>query len=207
MKTFRSKLSGDRLCERIFISMILWAMIYFGVMLLSYFLLPEGLLKNRNPLQNWETSENTFVLILQIFFYNQLSVLILIGASLFAKKREGETNYLSLGYLTFFTLMVINGLVLGTWSFSVESEPVPLLRRFIRTFDLLHRAGLWEMMGQLLITCSVARIAVVLTSGKNTITRKLSDIRLSMPEKRGLAFGLVLMLIGAVVESLAIHSL
>ncbi|MGG6313564.1 hypothetical protein [Paenibacillus macerans] len=207
MKYFRKKLSGDRLRERIFFSVILWAALFFGVMILSCFLLPEGVLKNRNPLQNWETSDNTFILVLQIFFYNQLSVLVIIAASLFAKKKARETYYLSLGYLTFFTLMVINGVVVGTWSFSVESEPVPLFRRVTRTFDLVHRAGLWEMMGQLLITCSVARIAIILTSGKDTVTRKFSAIRLGKPEKMAFASGFVLMLIGAIVESFAIHSL
>lgn len=207
MKYLRKKLSDNRLHERIFFSVILWAALFFGVMILSYFLLPEGMLKNRNPLQNWETSDNTFILVLQIFFYNQMSVLVIIAASLFAKKKAKAANYLSLGYLTFFTLMAINGVVVGTWSFSVESEPLPLVRRVIRTFDLLHRAGLWEMVGQLLITCSVARIAVVLTSGKNTVTRKFSAIRLEKPEIMAFASGFVLMLIGAIVESLAIHSL
>jgi len=178
-----------------------------GVMILSYYLLPEGLLKNKHPLQNWETSDGNLVLTLQIFFYNMLSVLVIILGSLFGQKKEGETNYFSYGYLAFFALICMNGIVLGTWSFSVESVPVPLVGRITRTFDLIHRAGLWEMTGQLLITCSTAHIATVLTSGKKTTTRKIRDIRLTGPEKIVFMTGLVFMLIGAAVESIAINTL
>ncbi len=95
-----------------------------------------------------------------------LSVLVIVLGSLFGQKKELEANYLSIGYLAFFVLICQNGVVLGTWSFSMAGAAVPLLDRIARTFDLAHRAGLWEMMGQLLITCSVAHIATVLTSGK-----------------------------------------
>lgn len=204
MKYLREKLSSESLKERICWSVILFLLLFFGVTILSFYLLPEGLLKNKHPLQNWATSGNTIVLTLQIFFYNMLSVLVIFLGSLFGTKKEQEANYFSYGYLAFFTLIFINGVVLGTWSFSVESEPVHLLGRLLRTFDLAHRAGLWEMSGQLLIACSAAHIATILTSGKNTVTRKIRDIHLSVSERTVFAVGIILMLIGAVVESIAI---
>lgn len=207
MNYLRQKLSSDRVGVRIIAALILFFILFFGVMTISYYFLPEGLLKNKNPLQNWEASVNTFVLTLQIFFYNQLSVLLILLGSLFAKKKDGEKNYLSVGYTAFFLFISINAIVLGTWSFSVTSEAVPLLGRFTRTFDLAHRAGLWEMLGQLLITCSAAQIATVQTSGKTTVTRKLKDIHLSAGEKVAFLGGLALMLVGAVVESVAINSI
>jgi hypothetical protein len=207
MNYFRKKLSSSSLKERIFGTSILFFVIFFGAMFISYFLLPEGLLKNKNPLQNWETSDNTLILALQIFFYNLLSVLVIVLASLFGNKKESEVNYLSVGYIAFFALISINGIVLGTWSFSVESEAVPLLDRITRTFDLVHRAGLWEMMGQLLITCATAHIATILTSGKNTVARTVREIRLTNPEKTALMAGIVFILIGAVIESIAINTL
>jgi hypothetical protein len=176
-------------------------------MIISYLLLPEGLLKNKNPLQRWETSSNTVILTMQIFFYNMLSVLVIFLGSLFGQKKEQDKNYLSVGYITFFGMICINAIVVGTWSFSVESEAVPLLHRITRTFDLVHRAGLWEMTGQLLITCSLAHIATVLTSGKITTTKKFREIHLSRSEKYALAMGFILMLIGAIVESIAINTL
>lgn len=205
MKYFHAKLSSNSMKERICWAAILFLLLFFGLTIISYFFLPEGLLKNKNPLQSWETSDNTIVLALQIFFYNLLSVLVIVLGSLFGTKKEWETNYFSLGYLAFFTMICINGAVLGTWSFSVESEPVPLPGRILRTFDLAHRAGLWEMTGQLLITCSIAHIATVLTSGKNTIVKKIRDIRLLRPERTALIIGITLILIGAVVESTSIN--
>ena len=37
----------------------------------------------------------------------------------FLKKKESETGYLSIGYLAFFAQICINGIVAGTWSFSL----------------------------------------------------------------------------------------
>jgi len=206
-KFFREKLSSNSLKQRVLFSMLFFLMLFLGVVVISYFFLPEGLLKSKNPLQNWETSNNTFTLTLQIFFYNMLSVLVIVLGSLFGQKKEVEANYLSIGYLALFTQFCINGVVLGTWSFSMTSEAIPLLERIVRTFDLTHRAGLWEMLGQLLITCAVAHIATVLSSGKNTVTRKIRDIQLTTAEKIILATGFALMLVGAIIESFAINSL
>lgn len=205
MKYLHEKLSSDNLKERIFWSVILFMIFFFGLTVISYFILPEGLLKNKHPMQNWETNSNTIVLTLQIFFYNLLSVLAIVLGSLIGTKDEGEVNYFSYGYLAFFTLICMNAVVLGTWSFSVESETISLPGRILRTFDLAHRAGLWEMTGQLLIACSTAHIATILTCGKNTETKKIRDIRLSRSEKTVFVTGIILMLIGAMVESIAIN--
>lgn len=206
MKYIHEKLSDTRVGVRIIFTLMMFFTLFFGTMVVSYYLLPEGVLRNRNPLQNWASSDDTWILTLQIFFYNQLSVLVILLGSLFGKKQDGDKNYLSIGYSAFFLLICINGVVLGTWSFSVESEAVSLLGRFTRTFDLMHRAGLWEMLGQLLITCAAAHIAILRTSGKTTITRKFTEIQLSLSEKLAFLAGIALMLVGAIVESIAIHS-
>ena len=207
VRYFREKLSSNSIKQRVLFSMLLFLALFLGVVVISYFFLPEGLLKSKNPLQNWETSNNTFTLTLQIFFYNMLSVLVIVLGSLFGQKKESEATYLSIGYLALFTQFCISGIVLGTWSFSMAGEAIPLLERIVRTFDLTHRAGLWEMLGQLLITCAVAHIATILTNGKKTVTRKIRDIHLSTAEKIVLMTGLGLMLVGAIIESIAINSL
>lgn len=207
MGYLRQKLSSNSLWERLAFTILLFCIVFFGVMTISYFLLPEGLLKNKNPLQNWEPSDNTAILTLQIFFYNMLSVLMIAFVSLFGKKKESEANYLSVGYLVFFAQICINGIVAGTWSFSLGGEAIPFIYRITRTFDLAHRAGLWEMTGQLLITCSLAHISTVLTSGKDTITRKIRHIHLKKDEAFVSIIGFVLILVGAVIESIAINSL
>lgn len=168
MSFLQKKLSSTSLKERILFCSLTFLVLFFGMTIISYYFLPEGFLKNKNPLHDWETSRNSFILTLQIF---------------------------------------INGIVLVTWSFSMGSDAVPLFSRIIRTFDLLHRAGLWEMYGQLLITCSIANISIILTSGKTTITKKFRDVRLSRVEKLTFSVGLLLMLTGAVIESISINTL
>ena len=68
MAHFHEKLSSDSLTERIFWASILFLLIFFGVTILSFYLFPEGLLKNKNPLQSWEPSENTLFFTWQLFF-------------------------------------------------------------------------------------------------------------------------------------------
>ncbi len=207
MKYLRAKLSSDSLRERLIWASLFLFVLFFGTVTVSHLLLPEGLLKNKNPLQNWDGSDNILVLALQIFGYNLLSVFVISLASLFGSRKEGEARYFSAGYAAFFTLIIINSVVLGTWSFAVESEAVPLAERIICSFDLTRRAALWEMMGQLLITCANARIAVVLSSGKSTVKRSFKEVSWSRGEKVAQLLGLVLMLVGAAVEGIAIRAL
>ncbi len=207
MGNIRKKLSSNKLKERIVWTAVLFFVLFFGIMVLSYFLLPEGLLKNKNPMQSWDNSDNTLILALQIFFYNLLSVIIIFLASLFGQKKADEANYLSVGYMAFFTLISINSIVLGTWSFSVESEAVPLIDRIAGVFDIVHRAGLWEMAGQLLICCAIAHISIIQSSGNETKKRRIRDIRLTNPEKAALFIGIIFMVIGAVLESISINTL
>ncbi len=207
MGYIRKKLSSNSLRERIVWTAVLFFVLFFGIMLLSYFFLPEGLLKNKNPMQNWDNSDNTLVLALQIFLYNLLSVIIIFLASLFGQKKAGDENFLSVGYMVFFTLISINSIVLGTWSFSVDTEAVPILGRVIGVFDIAHRAGLWEMAGQLLICCAIAHISIIQSKGTETVKISFKDIRLSNSEKAALLIGIVFMVIGALVESFSINSL
>lgn len=207
MKYLRQKLGSPILWERLLYTGIVYIILFHTLMILSYFLLPEGLLTNKNPLQNWEPSANALLLALQIFFSNMLSVLVIGIGSLFAKKKETEPNYFSVGYIAFFTLISLNALVLGTWSFSLAGDAVPLLDRIGGVYNLAHRAAVWEMAGQLLVTCALADIALVQTNGKKTVTRTFRDIHMSKSEKMVLTTGFILMLAGAVVEALAIGAL
>ena len=56
---------------------------------LSWPLLPEGLLKNANPLWNWAVSSRPLVGGLQIFGFNLIFACVLVGANLFARGPQG----------------------------------------------------------------------------------------------------------------------
>ncbi len=207
MRYFRDKLSSNNLKERIFWAIVLFLVLFFSVVIISYFFLPEGLLKNKNPSSNWNPSDNSFILTMQIFIYNLISVIIIFLASLFSSKKENDKDYLSVGYTVFYTLVFINALILGTWSFSIESIAPPLLNRILNIFDLTNKAALWEMSGQLLITCAIARISIVKSCGKETKKTSFKEIQLEKLEKIIVLTGIALMLIGAIIESIAINTL
>lgn len=207
MKYIRSKLSSNKLAVRLIWTYLAFWIVFLGVTIISYYFLPEGLLKNKNPLTSWETANNILMASMQIFFYNMLSIIVIFSGSLFGTRKEDEQDYLSLGYMAFFAMICINAITLGTWSFSVETPAMPLIDRIVRIFDLFHRAGLWEMTGQLFITCSLAHIGIILTSGKITKTKKLKDIILTKSEISVVVAGILLMAIGAVIESVSINML
>jgi len=204
---FRKNLASKNVYLRIATTSFLFVVILFTITTISYFLLPEGILRNKNPAQNWDTSNNVLASTLQIFLFNQLSVLVILFGNTFSSRKNSEQDYIPLGYLAFFTQISINAVTLGTWSFSVVSESVPLLDRIIGTFDILHRGGLWEMSGQLLILCATAKISMIMTDGKKTSVRSWKEVSLSKQEVFILGVGVIFMLIGAFVESLSIISL
>ena len=204
MSDINEKIYSERISIRILWLSVAFVVVFYGVTILSHFLLPEGFLLKKNSVADFKTSENFLVCAMQIFSYNMLSILVVILGSLFARKREGEKCYKSYGCLGFFVFITLNAITLGTWSFTVNTNSVPLMERILRTFDIMHNAGLLEMYGQLLITGALATKYLVMTEGKNTTTRKIRDLRMERSEIITIIGGLLLMFAGALVESHAI---
>lgn len=204
---FRKNLTSENIYIRIATTYILFMAVFFTITVVSYFLLPEGLLRGKHPAQNWDTSNHLLLSTLQIFLFNQLSVVVILIGNIFSSRKNPEQNFLPIGYLAFFAQISINAVTLGTWSFSVITEAVPLLDRIVRTFDIFHRAGLWEMSGQLLILCATAKISIIMTDGNKTSVRSWKEVGLSKQEVFILLAGLMFMLTGAFVESFSIISL
>ena len=167
-------------------------------------MLPEGFLLRKNSISDFQTSGNSFLCALQIFLYNMLSVAIILFGSGFARKKEGEELYQSYGQLGFLVFILLNAVTLGTWSFTANANSVPLMERILRTFDVVHNAGLLEMYGQLLITSALATKYLVMTEGKRTSTRNIREIRMGKSEIFTLICGFLLMFAGALVEGRAI---
>ena len=95
----REKLTSEKLSKRIIVLSILFIIIFFGVTILSYFILPEGFLLNKNNNADFNTSTNVFLSTIQIFAWNMISVLAIIIGSLFSKRNNEKQNCLSLSYL------------------------------------------------------------------------------------------------------------
>ena len=200
----RKKLTSDKLFERIITLTIIFLLVFFGVTILSYYLLPEGFLLNKNNGTNFNTSTNIIICTLQIFAWNMISVVAIFIGSLFSKKNNDQQQYLSLSYLVFIVLILFSAITLGTWSFSFKTESVPLLERIISMFHITERAGLVELYGMLLITCSLANKSLVMSIKNKTITKKMKDIKWNKKEIICAICGMLLMLIAAFIESKSI---
>ena len=200
----RKKLTSDKLFERIITLTIIFLLVFFGVTILSYYLLPEGFLLNKNNGTNFNTSTNIIICTLQIFAWNMISVVAIFIGSLFSKKNNDQQQYLSLSYFVFIVLILLSAITLGTWSFSFKTESVPLLERIISMFHITERAGLVELYGMLLITCSLANKSLVMSIKNKTITKKMKDIKWNKKEIICAICGMLLMLIAAFIESKSI---
>lgn len=204
MRKIKDGMISDKVSQRILWLTIVFFIAFFGITILSYYLLPEGFLLRKNRISDFKTSENFFLCTAQIFLYNMLSVAFIFVGSMFAKRNEGEKAYRSYGRIGFFVFILLNAVTLGTWSFTGNTNSVPLAARLLRTFDIVHNAGLLEMYGQLLITSALATKYLVMTEGRKTSTRKIQEIPISKSEILTLICGFLLMFAGALVESRAI---
>lgn len=83
---------------------------------------------------------------------------------------------------------------------------MPIIDKIIGTFDIVHRAGLWELVGLNFIAAALQKKAIILVTNKIVVRRKLSDIKLLKSEIVCICTGLLFMMIGAIVESAAIIS-
>lgn len=201
----RDGLTSSNMVKRIITLTILAFLLFFGVTLLSYFLLPEGFLANKNELTNFTTSSNVFLSTFQIFLWNMLSVLAILIASFFAKKKKEQEKYLSLSYGVYCIVVILAAITLGTWSFTSGSGiSIPIFQRIISMFDLFHHAGLVELYGQLLITCALANHYLVMTYKNKTTTRNIKEVKWSKSEIISFVIGILLMLLGAFIESYSI---
>lgn len=122
VQKFKEGMILDKVAERILWLSILFFIIFFGTTILSYFLLPEGLLLGKNRISDFKTSENLFLCTAQIFLYNMLSVAFIFVGSMFTKRNEGENAYRSYGRIGFFVFILLNAVTLGTWSFALYSN-------------------------------------------------------------------------------------
>ena len=204
VQKFKDGMISDKVSQRILWLTIVFFIAFFGITILSYYLLPEGFLLRKNRISDFKTSENFFLCTAQIFLYNILSVAFIFVGSMFAKRNEGEKAYRSYGRIGFFVFILLNAITLGTWSFTGNTNSVPLAARILRTFDIVHNAGLLEMYGQLLITSALATKYLVMTEGRKTSTRSIQEIPFSKSEILTLICGFLLMFAGALVESRAI---
>lgn len=125
---------------------------------LSWPLLPEGLLKNANPLWNWAVSSRPLVGGLQIFGFNLIFACVLVGANLFARGPQGGP-LIPCGYSCLLLLFLLYGLMVGTWSFQMGGEAPPFAARLLRMLHISEASGMVEMSAFCCIASGTADIS------------------------------------------------
>lgn len=194
---------------------IVWMYVSLFVLLvpmtvLSYVLLPEGILRGVHPLISaLELSTNLWVSTLQVFGYNLFFTLLVIGANLIARQSRLSTErFVPLGYLAFWGITATIGLYIGTWSQEIITVAPPLCHRFLRIFDIVHRAALWELTAYLLAATTSFKFTLRYTDGKIEVARRSwREVTLTAAEWILFVLAFVLLLCGAFIESYGIIQL
>lgn len=199
--------TDDNVYKRIGWMYVSFFVLLVPVTILSFYLLPEGILRGKHPIISaLEFSSNFWTLTLQIFGYNLIPTFLIIGASLLAQQsRLSEGKYVPIGYTAFWGLTVLFAVVVGTWSFEVITAAPPLYRRFARILDVFHHAGLLEFSAYLLAATTSFKFTLWYSNRKEIIaSRAWRDINVTRPEKVFLIVAFVLLLCAAFVESYGI---
>ena len=170
---------------------------------LSWPLLPEGLLKNANPLWNWAVSSRPLVGGLQIFGFHLIFACVLVGANLFARGPQGGPM-IPCGYSCLLLLFLLYGLMVGTWSFQMGGEAPSFAARLLRMLHISEASGMVEMSAFCCIASGTADISFVQTLGGRTTAGRLRDIRLSRQDGLVLALGFLLLFAAAMIEAASI---
>jgi uncharacterized membrane protein SpoIIM required for sporulation len=184
--------------------------LFVPVTVLSFYLLPEGVLRGKHPIISaLEFSSNPWISTAQIFGYNLIPTFLIMGANLLAQQsRLSQRKYVPIGYTAFWGLTVLFAVFLGTWSFNVVTTAPPLLRRFVRLFDVFHHAGLLEFSAYLLAAAASFKFTFWYSNGKEVVaSRARRDIELTRPEKVFFIMAFFLLLCAAFVESYGITHL
>lgn len=201
----RESLSDDKLIKRFCYCFVLLVLIFTIITVVSYYCFPSGILINKQS-ANFELSESIAINFISIVGWNMISIICIFIASFFSKKRSTERKFISVGYTVLFSLVVINAVTLGTWSFSVYRPEVSLFNRILGFFNVFNNSGLVEMLGQTLIVCSLANMSVIRVCNRKVEMRKFKGYRFTISEKISILIGLLLVLLGALIESIAIQN-
>jgi len=202
--------TDDNVYRRIGWMYVSFFILYIAVTVVSFYLLPEGLLRGKHPIiRALEFSPNLWASTLQIFGYNLIPTFLIIGASLLAQQsRLSREKFVPIGYTAFWGLTIMFAVVVGTWSFEIVTPAPPLRHRLVRILDVFHHAGLLEFSAYLLAAVVSFKLTLWYSDRRKIIAnRTWRDVSLDRSEKLLLAVAFALLLCAAFVESYRIAHL
>lgn len=196
--------TDEKVCQRVAWLYVTFFLLFVSMTLISYVLLPEGVLRGKHPLTSkLRFSAYRWTLMLQIFGYNLILTSLIMAANVIAQQSGlSKARFVPVGYLVFWVNTALFGIYVGTWSFGITTAPPPLERRLLGLLDIAHRAGLLEFSAYLLAAATSFKFTLWHSDGRTIVeSRRWRDVSLTSAEKVLLALAFVLLLGGAFVES------
>lgn len=186
---------------------VIYFLLLYSVILLSYFILPDGMLKGWNPFVNaLNLSPDLLTAAVQIFLYNIVILIIILLCGLLAEEPPiCKGYYLPLSYFVLLIQIITYGIIIGTWSFEMASSTKPGL------YSILTRpfkgAGLLEFSAYILMSCVSFSITKWFSNRKTIVkARPWSDIRLNAVEWAIFALSFIMLFLGALKEAYGIST-
>jgi len=194
-------LTDDNLFKRFVWMWVLSFSVFFLAWVASYLVLPQGILRGKLP-STWLFGEDVdvFSTFLRIFLFN-----FLIGGIVFTLCNLFRVGNVPLGYVAIWLQILIFGVFKGTNSFIYPYETMSA------SFIGFLRTGLWEFTAYILMTCSTVNIAIYRqeswVNSKLTKIKQWNDVKLSKVEKSTYFVGIVILILSAFLEALAIFAI
>lgn len=201
MNPLKRRLASESLLERTLWMWVLSFSLFFLAWAVSYLLLPQGILRGRLPgTALFGEDVDVFSTFLKIFFFN-----FLMGGIAFSLCNLVKVGKIPLGIVPIWLEMILFGLLKGTDSFIYPYASM------LASFIGFLRTGLWESTALILMTCSTSNIVMYQQeswkSGRLTKIRQRKDLKLTRSEKGTYLIGVMIILISALTESLAIFGI
>ena len=180
---------------------MLYLTVFLGTIILSHFFLPEGFLRRYSEGRGGTAVSDFRTVFLQIFAFNLISVVLIAFASLFAQRKAESQVFRPASLNVLLVLATLNGVILGTHSFAIQTANTGLLEKTVGLLDLSRYAALWEIAALLLFAAVMYDKNLVLRTGKNAQTRQLRQPHWSRSEIVATILAVVFLIIGALVEA------
>ncbi|MFW5879726.1 MAG: hypothetical protein ACOCUV_02770 [bacterium] len=146
-------LGHDKVVIRFISLYILGLVLFFISWTLTYFLVPEGVLREFGFFTELagDTAADTLGLeTMKIFGINFIGMLLIVGGNYILRVKS-----FSYGYLVALAWMIMYGAILGTNSFAI-----PLKETMAPTIAVFSRSGLYEMMAGVLLAVATDSISI-----------------------------------------------
>ena len=217
MSKLESMLKSNELHVRIQSLLIVLA-VAFGSsticsMFVCCFMIPREFLLNIKSLAGLTTMSKSTMPVVLALLSNVFSITIITVANQF-KFPGKDTGWIPLGYRCLMVLYALNGIKFGAWFVTATSQIAPSLTSMLLIpISVLSRSSLCDMTGKLLAIGATARVAanlgtLVKVAASERLEQKVPaehdinlDTSLTKPEEMTVYAGLILITIGAFLES------